>query len=588
MITSRTWEESGPTYSAGEILSRTKIYNECPLQYGTQCTRLLELLPGAFPETVKCRLLHHNFIHSILDSHIKYDALSYVWGDCTVLQPILVNGALFGITENLHAALVYLRDLAKPRYLWVDSICINQSDNAEKNHQINKMKLIYQNAEHVVAWLAEAADDDTGTVRNIEAAIQHISGDRNGINTVDKPSSDIEIGMTMLLTKSYWKRVWVIQEVAVATQCSFQYRHQRLALDQFIAYITTKTLRSFYERGSPTYTARSFIRLLKRQDDDVYGYLLDSAQLQTTRLVDKIYGLLGIFPESFRKELQPDYHKSYQNVMVDVVRACIMLYGTIDIINCLAPFHRESHIYGYRNWPSWLPTVTGRSDGLGESYNTPGSRAQPEIRISDTALEAKGFAISRISSVQGPFETSFGRLKENSRGGKPSASLEKLWISALESLGRRYPSIPSAELEAKFFLMAGGDKIYGHSGKWRRIQSHEELWSDMVEAERTGFQVQPPSGAVEFGFVFARLYQRCFFITESGHLGLGSDDIQQGDLVCVLYGCRLPVILRNITDGEGPSEYKFHGPAYLDGIMRGETQIECDYGLEAETTFCMI
>jgi hypothetical protein len=39
------------------------------------------------------------------------------------------------------------------RRLWVDSICINQEDNDEKNVQVNMMQEIYQHSSQVLIWL---------------------------------------------------------------------------------------------------------------------------------------------------------------------------------------------------------------------------------------------------------------------------------------------------------------------------------------------------------------------------------------------------------------------------------------------------
>jgi len=53
--------------------------------------------------------------------------------------------------------------------------------------------------------------------------------------------------------------------------------------------------------------------------------------------------------------------------------------------------------------------------------------------------------------------------------------------------------------------------------------------------------------------------------TEKGYIGEATRRCQVGDVVCVLFGCNYPVILRPI---EG--HYEFVGTAYLEGIMHGE------------------
>ncbi|KAF2162445.1 hypothetical protein M409DRAFT_27070 [Zasmidium cellare ATCC 36951] len=55
-------------------------------------------------------------------------------------------------------------------------------------------------------------------------------------------------------------------------------------------------------------------------------------------------------------------------------------------------------------------------------------------------------------------------------------------------------------------------------------------------------------------------------VTESGHVGIVPQQAQKGDLVCVLYGCSVPVILRPLAKGQ----YRLVGECYLQGFMEGE------------------
>ena len=59
--------------------------------------------------------------------------------------------------------------------------------------------------------------------------------------------------------------------------------------------------------------------------------------------------------------------------------------------------------------------------------------------------------------------------------------------------------------------------------------------------------------------------QRTFFGTQKGYFGLGPADLAEGDLVCVLFGCSVPHLLRKKGNG-----YLLVGEAYVHGIMDGE------------------
>lgn len=57
------------------------------------------------------------------------------------------------------------------------------------------------------------------------------------------------------------------------------------------------------------------------------------------------------------------------------------------------------------------------------------------------------------------------------------------------------------------------------------------------------------------------------FRLRSGHFGIGPEALDEGDLVVVLKGGRVPYIFSN---GSGSRPYYLVGPAYVHGIMHGE------------------
>ncbi|ERF72495.1 hypothetical protein EPUS_07704 [Endocarpon pusillum Z07020] len=116
-----------------------------------------------------------------LETAPAYDALSYTWGSpalpyigpdrgsvSPIAAPFVVNcnGKPFLVHENLRDALRMLQSLdfsavgqIKSRYLWVDAICIDQTNLAERAAQVRLMDQIYQQAEVVVSWLGP--EDET-------------------------------------------------------------------------------------------------------------------------------------------------------------------------------------------------------------------------------------------------------------------------------------------------------------------------------------------------------------------------------------------------------------------------------------------
>lgn len=185
---------------------------------------------------------------SLLDRP-PFVALSYTWGDPTLNKTIQVNGQTFNITTSLSDALGYLRRSEESVTLWADAICINQQDLAEKREQVPLMRLIYERAITVIAWLGHAADDSDKVMaafndigkQAIEAGILNTHGKEfqkifHGLGGMDlnpeqqaiKDSCNAlsdKVGLDFpfrafghFASRRYWQRVWIIQEVSVARE----------------------------------------------------------------------------------------------------------------------------------------------------------------------------------------------------------------------------------------------------------------------------------------------------------------------------------------------------------------------------------
>jgi hypothetical protein len=90
-----------------------------------------------------------------------YNALLYTWGPQTPSRRVRVDAEVKGytsghllITQSLEYALLSLRDSYKCTLpLFVDQICINQKDKADKSQQVQLMGEIYTNCSRVIVWL---------------------------------------------------------------------------------------------------------------------------------------------------------------------------------------------------------------------------------------------------------------------------------------------------------------------------------------------------------------------------------------------------------------------------------------------------
>jgi hypothetical protein len=82
-----------------------------------------------------------------------------------------VNGVDTEVTLNLEAALRHIRQTLYAVTFWVDALCINQEDVAEKNCQVGMMGEIYAGAELVIAWLGSATEDSDLAMKLLEEGL---------------------------------------------------------------------------------------------------------------------------------------------------------------------------------------------------------------------------------------------------------------------------------------------------------------------------------------------------------------------------------------------------------------------------------
>ena len=106
--------------------------------------RLLELKPTPdLQATLECSLVHTTLSECDNDLVDHYTALPYVWGDAKKTKTISIEGKELDVTVNLEPALRHLRDPGRRRMVWADALCIDQSNDEEKNQQVAQMSKVY-------------------------------------------------------------------------------------------------------------------------------------------------------------------------------------------------------------------------------------------------------------------------------------------------------------------------------------------------------------------------------------------------------------------------------------------------------------
>ncbi|KAN0083077.1 HET domain containing protein [Elaphomyces granulatus] len=284
--------------------------------------RLLRLLPNEDEKApIQCQLFHCSLQKSGKRTH-PYDALSYVWGGpdkprfISISEHNSTSEHDLSVTENLHEALSRLRHWFIERIIWVDAVCIDQENDREKEQQIRLMAKIYGQADCVVVWLGKAADDSDRALEEIRVA-----GGKKATDFSNNETIHDQQAVFTLLQRPWFRRIWVIQEVAAARHVLIMcgpteidgyafclgidsLKGSHLDLQSLVCpviYLIRGTIfRPDYSMGR---SGRSSLDICPLSE------LIDMYHAhEAARRHDKVYALLGMSSDNLSKvNLSPDY-----------------------------------------------------------------------------------------------------------------------------------------------------------------------------------------------------------------------------------------------------------------------------------------
>ncbi|KAK3947016.1 ankyrin repeat-containing domain protein [Pseudoneurospora amorphoporcata] len=305
-----------------------KPYHNLPLSPND--IRLLRLSPSENEDAA----IHCELFCTALDSKgtRPYEALSYVWGSEAKPCSISINGCDLPVGENLHAALLHLRDQSIERTIWIDAICINQDDEEEKGHQVQSMAKIYAKASRVIVWLGKevAGSDQALEEIRIAAELSTLKEIRITAELFAR-RLDNKAGILTLLQRPWFQRIWVLQEVAAARHTLIKCGSAEIDGFVFCSGLNALNLSSELPADlrarilSVTYLIRGAIFQPKYATSQSDNFSLDIRPLgeliemyhtrEATDRRDKVYALLGMSSDNPTAEgLFADYKISWKQL----------------------------------------------------------------------------------------------------------------------------------------------------------------------------------------------------------------------------------------------------------------------------------
>lgn len=352
------------------MASATFVYRDLESPTTIRLLKILQTVDKEHKETY-CTLKHFPGDGT---SRPEYDALSYHWGaDPKAPLPKRIR-VRYEEDQDFYNKRIqeslwdFMQASVKgtEAYYWVDALCLNQDSEPEKTQQVPRMGTIYSEASSTISWLGrgdgldairkssmnELPDWIKKNRQKVEELLGSLPADsfKLGDNTSmpDKlPKRDseernalcamrigkLDIAMRIIVNQTYWERVWIIQEVALAKKVeilfgsrssdgavaeesnettSIDFDDFLVAYKVWVAYFKLNTIRPAAVEARMLMPSVSFEEILQ------WG-----ATCKSSERLDMIYGLLGLLKcseeASYVNSLDVDYKKTAAQLFWELV-----------------------------------------------------------------------------------------------------------------------------------------------------------------------------------------------------------------------------------------------------------------------------
>ena len=355
--------------------------------------RLVALQPGAQRTPLRCSLMNVS-----LDDRPHYEAVSYVWAQsltwdkavssssegrfCIDFQDsvsphvplpnqhtIECDGSSLSLTENLEAALHRFRLENATRLLWVDQICIDQTNPQERGAQVLLMRDIYERASQVLVWLGEEIEN-VGEVfarmQDIPAPpvkletlyIWFVSDDgfdaipdghqiqtfKEGIARFDETRFQ---ALETMYHRPWFQRLWVCQEGAMNAQATVICGAKSVPLLTLVWFTIYGFVSKVFPEVFSDLSVNAAFRMCRIIADwrgspdegfDLLWAYSNTEYCETSEPRDKIFALLGFTGRYYENSvLRPDYSKPIERIYAEAAQAHMTCHKSLRVLSVVPP-----------------------------------------------------------------------------------------------------------------------------------------------------------------------------------------------------------------------------------------------------------
>jgi hypothetical protein len=330
--------------------------------------------------------------HFSLEQCPSYIALSYCWEGQVPDQELICDGFSLKVTANVKAILQYILRSEQDHPVWIDGVCINQSDIAEKNIQVPMMGQIYTKATKCIAWLGLSTEQLDKMIDNLPDMLEKAktyTGPVHGFipdkvfidHGIPTRSPSPWLEFAALLSRPWFQRVWVVQEAVLPVSLEIVCGNWIVDLSAltslvndfetiiriFMVACAQSPIPSLVNRGLSCWSYISQLRTgqtvqnsgIRRRTTSLQTLIFTTREFAVSNPVDKINGMLGMTDAFWANFLTIDYAAPAAIAYIQVTKVWLLSRANLLALNFAA---ENAPLHQLPRWcPNYYQTTTTNS-----------------------------------------------------------------------------------------------------------------------------------------------------------------------------------------------------------------------------------
>jgi Heterokaryon incompatibility protein (HET) len=490
-------------------------------------------------------------------------------------------------------------------------------------------------------WIGDAADNSDAAMNLINRYSSNIEKEKELELRYDRNLSENWRALTYLVCRPWFTRRWIVQEISLASDSIIycgtkstswralcdatmsleglihQYRvHPKKSISHFRNAhpfthwdVSDESTKAWNEGMAHIFNIEWVLKTIitqpkrptLRQLVRIFRYKA------VTDPRDAVFALFSLSKESEQAQFDIPWMTTatVKDVFLESTKLSIKMEKSLDIVCQSFGPGPCGHL------PSWVPSFYNTEDCPGcsckksndltmqyqpeqaiSSYNA-SNDTKPNVKYEGSKLIARGICIDRVHAVlerckPGP------RVRQIPRSWKEKVlSLDAIHVDEDPKPGGHLENNKSSKFDA-FWRTLVTNRVPPLRKRTDAPQECGTFFKNWCKGEML---VTRPSMVFNVGMshresinrgIWNSIQGRRFIISETTRIGLAYKRVREGDLICILLGCSVPVILRPAVEPEHSGCYYFIGDSYIHGVMNGEAMKKLEEGKYEEQDFAVI